>query len=91
MIPLNFIFIPLLSTDLTIAETASIFWHGLFGGYDPAAYSELAITMHDTVESLLFVGIIPFNLIKWTLHSLIFVLVYRSLPFLRRHKQQPEA
>lgn len=91
MIPLNFIFIPLLSTDLTIAETASIFLHGLFGGYDPAAYSELAITMHDTVESLLFVGIIPFNLIKWTLHSLIFVLVYRSLPFLRRHKQQPEA
>lgn len=92
MIPLNFIFIPLLmSADLSIAETASIFWHGLFGGYDPAAYSELAITMHDTVEGLLLVGILPFNLIKWTLHSLIFVIVYRSLPFLHRHKQQQGA
>ena len=80
-----------MSADLSIAETASIFWHGLFGGYDPAAYSELAITMHDTVEGLLLVGILPFNLIKWTLHSLIFVIVYRSLPFLHRHKQQQGA
>ena len=91
MIPLNFIFIPvLMNADLSVAETASIFWQGLFGGYDPAAYSEAAIAMHDTVAGLLWIGIIPFNLIKWVLHSVIFVIVYRSLPFLHRHKQQAE-
>ena len=86
MIPLNFIFIPMLmNADLSIAETAGTFWHGMFGGIAPGAYSEAAVAMHDTVEGLLWIGIVPFNLIKWTLHSVIFVILYRSLPFLRRH------
>lgn len=80
MIPLNFIFTPKVLMDVPVAEAARIFGDGLFGGYDPAAYSEAVVSAYNAVKTLLLVGLIPFNLLKASLNSLIFYLVYRNMP-----------
>ena len=87
MIPLNFIFIPNLSMAVPLAESTSIFWHGLVGGYDPALYGEATISAYNMVKGLLMVGIVPFNFIKYTLTSVIFLIVFRNLPYLNRRKE----
>lgn len=82
MIPLNFIFTPKMLMDVSIVEAASIFWHGLFGGYDAAAYQGATVSAYQTVKGLLLVGLIPFNLLKAALNSVLFYLLYRHLPSL---------
>lgn len=80
MIPLNFIFTPKVLMDVPVVEAARIFSDSLFSGYDPAAYSEAAVSAYNAVKALLLVGLIPFNLLKAGLNSLIFYLVYRNMP-----------
>jgi riboflavin transporter len=89
MIPLNFIFTPKVLMDVQIGEAARLFWDGLSGGYDPAGYSEAAVNAYNAVKGLLLVGLIPFNLIKAGLNSLIFYLVYRKLPQLIKRPTDP--
>ena len=86
MIPLNFIFTPKVMMDAPIAESASIFWHSIFGGYDPAAYSEVTVTAFQTVKGLLLVGLIPFNLLKAGLNSGIYFALDRALPKLTKRE-----
>ncbi|MCR4962323.1 MAG: ECF transporter S component [Firmicutes bacterium] len=79
MIPLNFIFTPKVLMDVPIGESARIFFDGLSGGYTAGAYSEAAVTAYQTVKGMLLVALIPFNLLKAGLNSLLFYLVYRSI------------
>lgn len=79
MIPLNFIFIPNLFMSVPLNESAGIFFSGLSGGYDPTLYSEAAISAYEMVKGVLLVGIIPFNLIKYTLNSVLFYLLFFAI------------
>ncbi len=80
MIPLNFIFTPKVLMNVPVGEACRLFLDGLAGGYDPAAYSEVAVTAYQAVKGLLLVGLIPFNLLKAGLNSLLLYLAYRNLP-----------
>ncbi len=86
MIPLNFIFTPKVMMDVPIAQAAAIFWQGLTGSYDPAAFSEVTVTAYETVKALLLVGLIPFNLLKAGLNCAIFYGVDKALPRLIKKK-----
>ncbi len=86
MIPLNFIFTPKVMMDVSVSEAARIFIDGLSGGYTPGAYSEAAVTAYQMVKGLLLVGLIPFNLLKAGLNSLLLYLVYRSIHAWRKKK-----
>lgn len=79
MIPLNFIFTPKVLMDVPVGEAARLFWDGLSQGYDPAGYSAAAVNAYQAVEGLLFVGLIPFNLVQAGLNSLILYFVYHRL------------
>ena len=86
MIPMNFIFTPKVMMDAPIGESASIFWHSIFGGFDPAAYSEVTVSAFGTVKGLLLIGLLPFNLLKAGLNSAIFLAVDRALPkLIKKH------
>lgn len=82
MIPLNFIFTPKVMMDVPIGEAAGIFFHGLFGGFDPAAYGEMTVGAYQAVKGLLLPGLIPFNLIKAGLNSAIFFVLFKSLRYI---------
>ncbi len=88
MIPLNFIFMPKVMMNVPIAEAFSIFISGLGGNIDPTLYSELAVTAYNTVKGMLLVAIMPFNLLKCLLNSLLFYLLYRAVPMLTKSRQQ---
>jgi riboflavin transporter len=86
MIPLNFIVTPKVVMDVSMIESSKLFFDSLFGGYDPAAYSATAIEAYNMVKGLLLPALIPFNLIKAGLNSLIFYLVFRNMPRLIKAK-----
>ncbi|NLF79924.1 MAG: ECF transporter S component [Clostridia bacterium] len=86
MIPLNFIFTPKVLMDVPVGEAARLFWDGLSQGYDPAGYSAAAVNAYNAVKGLLLVGLIPFNLIKAGLNSLILYFVYHRLAHLIRKR-----
>ena len=79
MIPLNFIFTPKVMMDVPIGEAARIFFDGLAGGIDPSAYGEMTVGAYQAVKGLLLPGLIPFNLIKAGLNSVIFFILFKSL------------
>lgn len=86
MVPLNFIFTPKVMMDVPVGEAATLFLDALSGGFDPAAYSETAVNAFHTVKGLLWVGLVPFNLLKAGLNSTLFFLVYKSLKLFVKKK-----
>lgn len=88
MIPLNFIFIPMLMMNVPLAESFGLFISGLSGNIDPAAYSEVAVTAYNMVKGMVLAAIVPFNLIKYLLNSLIFYLLYRAVPYLGKGRNR---
>lgn len=79
MIPLNFIFTPKVIMDVPVGEATRLFIDSLSGGYVAAEYSEMAVTAYNAVKGLLWVGLVPFNLLKAGLNSVIFYLVYKKM------------
>jgi len=87
MIPMNFIFTPKVMMNVPIAESASIFFDAIAGGYDAALHSEAAVTAFETVNGLLLVGLIPFNLLTAGLNSAIYFGVDKALPKIFKGKR----
>ena len=78
MIPLNFIFTPKLMMDVPIAESAAIFasrFLGLGGG----EFSEACVNAYELVRGMLLVAIVPFNLVKAGLNSVLFALCFKRM------------
>ncbi|MBQ6841684.1 MAG: ECF transporter S component [Firmicutes bacterium] len=81
MLPLNFIFTPVLFFDVPIAESFGIFVSGGAG-----EFSADAVAAYGMVRGLLWVVLLPFNLVKAGLNSVIFCVLFRALrPALKQY------
>ena len=74
MLPLNFIFTPMLFFGVPINESFGIFISGGAG-----EFSANAVSAYQMVRGLLWVVLLPFNLVKAGLNSIIFFVLYRAL------------
>ena len=82
MVPMNFIFIPKLSFDVPLAQSSAMLVENVLGLQTGVTFDETTAKAFNIVKGALLTAIIPFNLVKAGLNSVLFFLVFKSMRFL---------
>ena len=77
MIPLNFIFIPKLMFNAPLGDSVGLMFDAIFSR--SSSYSEGAHIGYNAVKGILYIAIIPFNLAKAGINSVLFFILHKSL------------
>ena len=86
MVPMNFIFIPTLFFEVPLKQSAAMLVENFFGLQTGVAFGEMAAIAFNAVKDLLLPGIIPFNLAKAGINSVLFFLLFKGLRLALKEK-----